>query len=490
MSMTAAAERAATLFSGDPCQPTDHHEDGPFYRPGAPWQTDLYPADSGGTILCFEGSLTGTSCGPVRNATSEIWQADDHGRYDNDDPANLPDPTFFRCRARFNVDANGRFKLRTVLPANYKPDANDCWVRVKHLHFKFHALGYEPLSTEVALLPDRYTDTDFLFNPHLVAKLEDHVENGRPVLKARFAFVMRPISTKNYLSAVARINPVSGRPAAKAIAHPMWRASRPVHKRSRDIVRYGDVQIEVIVEGRGPLIVMLPSSGRDSEDFDDVAAGIAAAGYRVLRPQPRGMGHSVGPMQDLTLHDFARDVGAVVEKLCAGPAVLVGHAFGNWIARMTAVDHPHLVSGIVLAAAAARTFPTQLSQALNTCADVSLPDTERLQALKLAFFASGHDPSRWLTGWHPMAMKTQRAASTATSPDEWWSAGTAPIFDLQAAQDPWRPRSTQCDLREEFGKRVTVSVIPDASHALIPEQPAAVVNEIVKWVQQLFGAGQ
>jgi acetyl-CoA C-acetyltransferase len=34
--------------------------------------------------------------------------------------------------------------------------------------------------------------------------------------------------------------------------------------------------------------------------------------------------------------------------------VIVGHAFGNWVARMTAVDYPQLVRGVVIAAAAAK----------------------------------------------------------------------------------------------------------------------------------------
>src|SRR6266545_5508496 len=59
-------------------------------------------------------------------------------------------------------------------------------------------------------------------------------------------------------------------------------------ERTRGIVAYDDVRIEVIAEGSGSLVVLLPSRGRDSEDFDEVAAGIAKAGYRVLRPQPRG----------------------------------------------------------------------------------------------------------------------------------------------------------------------------------------------------------
>ena len=84
-------------------------------------------------------------------------------------------------------------------------------------------------------------------------------------------------------------------------------------ERKRDIIPAGDARIDVITEGSGgPLLVMLPSSSRDSEDFDDVAAMLAAAGLRVLRPQPRGMGRSTGPLAGLTLHDYARDVAVVI----------------------------------------------------------------------------------------------------------------------------------------------------------------------------------
>src|SRR4029077_5874985 len=78
--------------------------------------------------------------------------------------------------------------------------------------------------------------------------------------------------------------------------------------RKREVFAYDDIRIDLISEGSGPLVVLLPSRGRDSEDFDAVAAGIARAGFRVVRPQPRGAGKSAGPMKGLTLHDFARDV--------------------------------------------------------------------------------------------------------------------------------------------------------------------------------------
>ena len=52
-----------------------------------------------------------------------------------------------------------------------------------------------------------------------------------------------------------------------------------------------------------------------------------------------------------TLADLAGDVAAVLHHLDRGPAVLLGHAFGNRVMRMTATLWPDLVCGVVLLAA-------------------------------------------------------------------------------------------------------------------------------------------
>jgi pimeloyl-ACP methyl ester carboxylesterase len=254
--------------------------------------------------------------------------------------------------------------------------------------------------------------------------------------------------------------------------------------RRRELVRYADVAIDVIVEGAGPLIVLLPSRGRDSEDYDEVAAGIAAAGFCALRPQPRGIARSAGPMTGITLHDFARDIAEVIRRYGTN-AVIVGHAYGNWVARMTATDYPDLVRGVVIAAAAAKHYPPELSAAVSKSGDVSLPEAERLKYLQGTFFAPGHDPSLWLAGWHARASEAQRIAAAATAQSEWWTAGKAPLLDLQADQDPFHPMEKTNELKDELGDRVSVIVIRNASHALLPEQPAAVVEAIVGWVRTL-----
>jgi pimeloyl-ACP methyl ester carboxylesterase len=257
-----------------------------------------------------------------------------------------------------------------------------------------------------------------------------------------------------------------------------------VEAQTREVVQRGNVTIEVIAQGRGRLIVLLPSLGRDSEEFDPLAAQIAAAGFRVLRPQPRGFGHSAGPMEHLTLHDYARDVASAIEHENAGPAIVAGHAFGHFVAKMTAVDFPKLVDAVVLVAAAQKNIDPEVRRWLGIATDASQPEGERVKYLQKVFFAPGHDPRIWLTGFHPAVQKAEEAARDATAQQEYWSAGTAPLLDIQAEHDPYRPRSTSDQLVQEFGAgRVWVVVIPNASHALPVEQPRAVAEAIVAYAR-------
>lgn len=262
-------------------------------------------------------------------------------------------------------------------------------------------------------------------------------------------------------------------------------ATKAAPSRTRETVAYDTVSIDTIVEGSGPTIVLLPSHARDSEDFDAIAEGLADAGFRVLRPQPRGIGRSTGPMTGISLHDFARDIAEVIRRLGEGRAVVVGHAYGNWVARMTAVDFPDLVRGVVILAAAAKSYPPHLRAVVTRAGNTALPEADRLAALREGFFAAGHDPHIWLDGWHPEVSPAQRAAADAVKQSDWWSAGRAPLLDLQAEHDPFKPPASRQEMKAEFGDRITTDVIPDASHALVPEQPALVVAALVRWIKTL-----
>ncbi|WCM94738.1 alpha/beta hydrolase [Acidovorax sp. NCPPB 2350] len=261
------------------------------------------------------------------------------------------------------------------------------------------------------------------------------------------------------------------------------RAAEPAH--SRELL-YGDgIAIDVLVDGTGPAVVLLPSSQRDSLDFDEVARRIACAGYRVLRPQPRGMAFSRGPLEGLTLSILASDVTLAVDMLGEGRAVIVGHAFGHFIARVMDLEHPSRVRGVVALGAAARVFPAGLVESLTIAADPGQPREERLKQLQFSMFAPGNDASPWLEGWHPELREIYGKAGATPPKDVWWPVSNAPILDLQGAEDPWRPLDTRNELQDALGDKVTVRAIPRASHALIPEQPAAVSEAIVEWIRML-----
>ena len=258
------------------------------------------------------------------------------------------------------------------------------------------------------------------------------------------------------------------------------------HGFERELLDRGPVQIEYFAQGKGPLVVLLPSLGRGAEDFAAILPRLAHA-CRVVTPQPRGIGASRGPMQGITLHDFARDVACVVENEAIGPALVGGHAFGNFVARTLATDRPDLVQGVVLLAAThVWPVPPDVRESIMKSSDLALATDERLRHLEHAFFARQSDPAVWLGGWHPEVKKAQRVATDATPQSEWWQAGTAPILDVQPENDVMIPPESQSRYRDDLGERVSIVRIPNAGHALLPEQPEAVAQALLEFVRRLF----
>jgi pimeloyl-ACP methyl ester carboxylesterase len=252
------------------------------------------------------------------------------------------------------------------------------------------------------------------------------------------------------------------------------------------------VTIEYSDEGRGEVIVMLPSLARSGRDFDDVSTRIIGKGFRVVRPEPRGIRGSHGPMEELSLHDFGGDVAAVLDHEKTGPVVIVGHAWGSQPARMVAADRPDLVCAVVMAAASAgKLLPgseekpySRLRTEIDGAGDPSLSIDKRLECLRKAFFAPGHDPSVWLDGWYQDAHHAQSYARVHTPIDDYFSAGTVvPILDLQAEHDAVVIPKI---MKPYLGDRVTEVVIKGAAHSMAPEQPQAMCDAICEFASRIY----
>ncbi len=253
--------------------------------------------------------------------------------------------------------------------------------------------------------------------------------------------------------------------------------------RDRETVSNNGIDIETYVDGEGSTLVILPSYGRDGgEDFDDLAARLAGAGWKVLRPQPRGIAGSKGPMSGLTMHDLANDVIRCIQALGEEHAVLLGHAFGQALSRVVTTDHPKSVKAVVLAAAEASKIPDDIANAPFVAGDLSKPEYQRLAVLRKAFFAPNHDARIWLRGWYPDTLKMQHEAAKATDLKASSACGKVPLLEIIPEYDPFIPKANWNEMRDELGDRVTTAVIKDASHALFPEQPDRVAEAVLPWI--------
>ena len=258
---------------------------------------------------------------------------------------------------------------------------------------------------------------------------------------------------------------------------------------TRHLLPHQGATIEVHAQGSGPAIVLLPSLGRAARDFDPIAERLAAAGFRALRPEPRGIGGSNGTMEGINLHDYANDIAAVIEQLGAAPAFVVGHAFGNRVSRMLATDRPDLVKAVSLVAANVGIAPSTppVREAIRNSANPALPDDVRLKALQFAFFAPDNDATGWLKDWYPEVLAAERLAGDRTSRNEDYAAGgVVPVLYLQPDHDPLAHVEDAHEFQRALGDRVTVVIIPHSSHAAIAEQPAFIADELIRFARKLW----
>jgi pimeloyl-ACP methyl ester carboxylesterase len=249
-------------------------------------------------------------------------------------------------------------------------------------------------------------------------------------------------------------------------------------------VSHGEARLSVTVEGKGPPVLMIPSLGRGPADFDALARDLVAEGHTVIRYEPRWFGSSTGPAT-ATLDDLAGDARAVAAAACPGQSVtVIGHALGNRIARAMAAAAPEQAGSIILLAAGGQVpIPPAVEEAVGiSAAQGELPDEQRLPALQLAFFAPGQDAALWLTGWDPKAARLQAGAVRATLSRAWVAAGGVPLLVIQPMRDPVAPLATGAALVGSYRGQAVMVQLDHASHAILPEQPAAVSALVRAWL--------
>ena len=259
-------------------------------------------------------------------------------------------------------------------------------------------------------------------------------------------------------------------------------------KATAKMIQVGKANIEVFIRGAGPAVVLLPSVGGASQ-YDEFAPLLSAAGFQTIALSFRGAGGSIGPIEGLTLHDYAADVAGVIESLHVAPAYVLGRAGGNRVARCLASDRPQLVKSLILVAAGGRIPPSDpKAVAWLNGGPEAFTEAERPAAFRAAMLSPATDPARvnhimsFFPSW-PAAGKAFFTANAATPVNEWWAGGSARMLVIQGLDDLLAPPANGRALRDQYGDRVKLVEIPSAGHALLFEQPERVATEVIAFLK-------
>jgi pimeloyl-ACP methyl ester carboxylesterase len=260
--------------------------------------------------------------------------------------------------------------------------------------------------------------------------------------------------------------------------------------------------------GQGPALVLLHGYPQTGHMWRKVMPALAER-FTVVAPDLRGYGDSDRPAGGYDKRTMAADVAQVIEALGLAPVVLVGHDRGARVGHRFALDHPALLTHLVLLDIAP-TFDVFERIDQTSARRVwhwffhQVPDLpEALTAgredvyLRWCYRTWAYNPAAIeeeaiqeylrcfrLPGGMRAGFEDYRAGATIDLEHDradrartvaaptlvlWGGSRTAQSGDMLGV---WKPR---CE-------RVEGWAIPDCGHFIPEERPAAVVNAILKFV--------
>ena len=126
-------------------KPTSTEVLGPFFRKGAPNNTNMRVSGEPGFPLRVSGHVSNTKGQKVQGVKIDIWQADHVGLYDVQG---------YRYRTKLDVESASEYVLETILPGHYDDRP------AQHIHYMITAPGHKTLITQAYFATDPFFEGD------------------------------------------------------------------------------------------------------------------------------------------------------------------------------------------------------------------------------------------------------------------------------------------------------------------------------------------
>jgi hydroxyquinol 1,2-dioxygenase len=184
---------------------------GPFYREGAQELAmgASISKDGRGEPVVVTGRVLSTDGTPIPDALLDVWETDDNGLYEQQDP----EQPEMNLRGKFRTDSQGRYCFVGIKPVSYAiPDDGPVGqllralgrhpFRPAHIHLLISANGFAPVTTHLFVKGDQYLDSDAVFGTKdsLVVdfiRRDSEEEAARyqvsiPFYKVEYDFILKP----------------------------------------------------------------------------------------------------------------------------------------------------------------------------------------------------------------------------------------------------------------------------------------------------------
>ena len=213
-----------------------------------------------------------------------------------------------------------------------------------------------------------------------------------------------------------------------------------------------------------PGIVFLSGFASDMTGTKGTALAVwaEARGQALLRFDYSGHGRSSGAFRDGTIGRWTADALAAIDRLTAGPLILVGSSMGGWIMLLAALARPDRIAGLVGIAAAPdftedlmwAVMPAETRQCLLADGVIRQPSQYQDAPLEISR-ALIEDGRQHLLLRGPITIG-------------------CPVRLLHGLADPDVPWQTSMRLAQRLvGEDVTITLIKDGDHRLSREEDLA-----------------
>jgi pimeloyl-ACP methyl ester carboxylesterase len=250
------------------------------------------------------------------------------------------------------------------------------------------------------------------------------------------------------------------------------------------------VTVHFVEHGAGAPMVALHGAGVDHREIEAaVEAIVPDTGYRRIYPDLPAMGRSTS--DGLTCNDdVVQLLGEFIDHLAEGPALVLGHSYGAYLAQGVAAQRPDVVRGLALfcpVAEQSRNVPDHAVVHQDAAAYAELEPTQRAGFDEYFIVRTPATARRYRDHVAPgtklvdeTALRRIFAGGTV---DVGSSIFAAPTLIAAGRRDSVVGYRDAAELLERY-PRAALAVIENAGHALLHERPELLAAFVGDWLDR------